>query len=192
MCRSSPRLNICVVPQDRVLFNNTTTNNIHNSRVAASNQAEQRAAMAADKPSRTLELLQGQALPCGLDVQQQRLLWNNDSEMEMKYLFYFTQVCWNLESGRWQQTCVVPLNIQKHKKNKLTSNVKLTIGLCLLIPQDLSTMLLTVRKRHGAGWQGDRVTGWRGDGVTGWRSLRNHKKKEEKIIRKSDSLEKDI
>ncbi|XP_070770871.1 ATP-binding cassette sub-family B member 6 [Enoplosus armatus] len=57
--QSSLRSYIGVVPQDTVLFNNTIGNNIRYSRVTASNQEVERAAMAADIHARILELPQG-------------------------------------------------------------------------------------------------------------------------------------
>uniref|UniRef100_UPI0037E7D0AE ATP-binding cassette sub-family B member 6 n=1 Tax=Semicossyphus pulcher TaxID=241346 RepID=UPI0037E7D0AE len=57
--QSSLRSYIGVVPQDTVLFNNTIGNNIRYSRVTASDQEVERAAMAADIHSRILELPQG-------------------------------------------------------------------------------------------------------------------------------------
>ncbi|XP_051259563.1 ATP-binding cassette sub-family B member 6 isoform X2 [Dicentrarchus labrax] len=59
--QSSLRSYIGVVPQDTVLFNDTVGNNIRYSRVTASNQEVERAAMAADIHTRILELPQGQA-----------------------------------------------------------------------------------------------------------------------------------
>ncbi|XP_029315270.1 ATP-binding cassette sub-family B member 6, mitochondrial [Cottoperca gobio] len=57
--QSSLRSYIGVVPQDTVLFNNTIGNNIRYSRVTASDQEVERAAMAADIHTRILELPQG-------------------------------------------------------------------------------------------------------------------------------------
>ncbi|XP_049449856.1 ATP-binding cassette sub-family B member 6 [Epinephelus fuscoguttatus] len=57
--QSSLRLHIGVVPQDTVLFNDTIGNNIRYSRVTASDQEVERAAMAADIHARILELPQG-------------------------------------------------------------------------------------------------------------------------------------
>uniref|UniRef100_A0A8C4E963 ATP-binding cassette, sub-family B (MDR/TAP), member 6b n=1 Tax=Dicentrarchus labrax TaxID=13489 RepID=A0A8C4E963_DICLA len=57
--QSSLRSYIGVVPQDTVLFNDTVGNNIRYSRVTASNQEVERAAMAADIHTRILELPQG-------------------------------------------------------------------------------------------------------------------------------------
>ncbi|XP_023286616.1 ATP-binding cassette sub-family B member 6, mitochondrial-like [Seriola lalandi dorsalis] len=57
--QSSLRSYIGVVPQDTVLFNDTIGNNIRYSRVAATNQEVERAAMAADIHTRILELPQG-------------------------------------------------------------------------------------------------------------------------------------
>ncbi|XP_041662298.1 ATP-binding cassette sub-family B member 6, mitochondrial [Cheilinus undulatus] len=57
--QSSLRSYIGVVPQDTVLFNDTIGNNIRYSRVTASTQEVERAAMAADIHSRILELPQG-------------------------------------------------------------------------------------------------------------------------------------
>lgn len=62
--QSSLRLHIGVVPQDTVLFNDTIGNNIRYSRVTASDQEVERAAMAADIHARILELPQGQAGVC--------------------------------------------------------------------------------------------------------------------------------
>lgn len=64
VCQSSLRSYIGVVPQDTVLFNDTIGNNIRYSRVTASNQEVERAAMAADIHTRILELPQGQAGVC--------------------------------------------------------------------------------------------------------------------------------
>nr|XP_046260747.1 ATP-binding cassette sub-family B member 6 isoform X2 [Scatophagus argus] len=57
--QSSLRSYIGVVPQDTVLFNDTICNNIRYSRVTASKQEVERAAMAADIHNRILELPQG-------------------------------------------------------------------------------------------------------------------------------------
>ncbi|XP_028446216.1 ATP-binding cassette sub-family B member 6, mitochondrial [Perca flavescens] len=57
--QSSLRFYIGVVPQDTVLFNNTIGNNIRYSRVTASDEEVERAAMAADIHARILELPQG-------------------------------------------------------------------------------------------------------------------------------------
>ncbi|KAM9347779.1 ATP-binding cassette sub-family B member 6 [Symphorus nematophorus] len=57
--QSSLRSYIGVVPQDTVLFNDTIGNNIRYSRITASNQEVERAAMAADIHARILELPQG-------------------------------------------------------------------------------------------------------------------------------------
>ncbi|XP_038575852.1 ATP-binding cassette sub-family B member 6, mitochondrial [Micropterus salmoides] len=57
--QSSLRSYIGVVPQDTVLFNTTIGKNIRYSRVTASNQEVERAAMAADIHTRILELPQG-------------------------------------------------------------------------------------------------------------------------------------
>nr|XP_029137800.1 ATP-binding cassette sub-family B member 6, mitochondrial-like [Labrus bergylta] len=57
--QSSLRSYIGVVPQDTVLFNDTIRNNIRYSRVTASDQEVERAAMAADIHSRILELPKG-------------------------------------------------------------------------------------------------------------------------------------
>lgn len=62
MRQSSLRSFIGVVPQDTVLFNDTIGNNIRYSRVTASDQEMERAAMAADIHTRILELPQGKAL----------------------------------------------------------------------------------------------------------------------------------
>lgn len=62
--QSSLRFYIGVVPQDTVLFNNTIGNNIRYSRVTASDEEVERAAMAADIHARILELPQGQAGVC--------------------------------------------------------------------------------------------------------------------------------
>lgn len=59
--QSSLRSYIGVVPQDTVLFNDTIGNNIRYSRVTASDQEMERAAMAADIHTRILELPQGKA-----------------------------------------------------------------------------------------------------------------------------------
>lgn len=61
MRQSSLRSYIGVVPQDTVLFNDTIGNNIRYSRVTASDQEMERAAMAADIHTRILELPQGKA-----------------------------------------------------------------------------------------------------------------------------------
>ncbi|XP_034052737.1 ATP-binding cassette sub-family B member 6, mitochondrial-like [Gymnodraco acuticeps] len=57
--QSSLRSFIGVVPQDTVLFNNTIRTNIRYSRVTASDEEVERAAMAADIHTRILELPQG-------------------------------------------------------------------------------------------------------------------------------------
>ncbi|XP_078119055.1 ATP-binding cassette sub-family B member 6 [Sander vitreus] len=57
--QSSLRFYIGVVPQDTVLFNNTIGNNIRYSRITASDEEVERAAMAADIHARILELPQG-------------------------------------------------------------------------------------------------------------------------------------
>uniref|UniRef100_A0A4W6G2P8 ATP binding cassette subfamily B member 6 (LAN blood group) n=1 Tax=Lates calcarifer TaxID=8187 RepID=A0A4W6G2P8_LATCA len=57
--QSSLRSYIGVVPQDTVLFNNTIGNNIRYSRVTATNQEVEGAAMAADIHNRIMELPQG-------------------------------------------------------------------------------------------------------------------------------------
>ncbi|KAK9537253.1 hypothetical protein VZT92_004886 [Zoarces viviparus] len=57
--QSSLRSHIGVVPQDTVLFNDTVGNNIRYSRVTASDQEVERAAVAADIHARILELPQG-------------------------------------------------------------------------------------------------------------------------------------
>ncbi|XP_040913497.1 ATP-binding cassette sub-family B member 6, mitochondrial [Toxotes jaculatrix] len=57
--QSSLRSYIGVVPQDTVLFNDTIGNNIRYSRVTATSQEVEKAAMAADVHSRILELPQG-------------------------------------------------------------------------------------------------------------------------------------
>ncbi|XP_041806921.1 ATP-binding cassette sub-family B member 6, mitochondrial [Chelmon rostratus] len=57
--QSSLRSYIGVVPQDTVLFNDTVGNNIRYSRVTASDQEVERAAVAADIHTRILELPQG-------------------------------------------------------------------------------------------------------------------------------------
>ncbi|KAK5860781.1 hypothetical protein PBY51_022239 [Eleginops maclovinus] len=57
--QSSLRSYIGVVPQDTVLFNNTIRSNIRYSRVTASDEEVERAAMAADIHTRILELPQG-------------------------------------------------------------------------------------------------------------------------------------
>ncbi|XP_037646032.1 ATP-binding cassette sub-family B member 6, mitochondrial [Sebastes umbrosus] len=57
--QSSLRSHIGVVPQDTVLFNDTVGNNIRYSRVTASDQEVEGAAMAADIHARILELPQG-------------------------------------------------------------------------------------------------------------------------------------
>lgn len=62
--QSSLRSHIGVVPQDTVLFNDTVGNNILYSRITASREELERAAMAADIHSRILELPQGQAGVC--------------------------------------------------------------------------------------------------------------------------------
>ncbi|KAE8299655.1 ATP-binding cassette sub-family B member 6, mitochondrial [Larimichthys crocea] len=59
VCQSSLRSYIGVVPQDTVLFHDTVGNNIRYSRVTASDQEVERAAMAADIHTRILELPQG-------------------------------------------------------------------------------------------------------------------------------------
>lgn len=62
--QSSLRSHIGVVPQDTVLFNDTIGNNILYSRITASREELERAAMAADIHRRILELPQGQAGVC--------------------------------------------------------------------------------------------------------------------------------
>lgn len=62
--QSSLRSHIGIVPQDTVLFNDTIGNNILYSRITASREELERAAMAADIHSRILELPQGQAGVC--------------------------------------------------------------------------------------------------------------------------------
>uniref|UniRef100_H3DDY0 ATP-binding cassette sub-family B member 6 n=1 Tax=Tetraodon nigroviridis TaxID=99883 RepID=H3DDY0_TETNG len=57
--QSSLRSHIGIVPQDTVLFNDTIGNNILYSRITASREELERAAMAADIHSRILELPQG-------------------------------------------------------------------------------------------------------------------------------------
>ncbi|XP_067460368.1 ATP-binding cassette sub-family B member 6 isoform X2 [Thunnus thynnus] len=57
--QSSLRSHIGVVPQDTVLFNDTIGNNIRYSRVTASRQEVEKAAMAADIHTRIMELPQG-------------------------------------------------------------------------------------------------------------------------------------
>ncbi|XP_054471826.1 ATP-binding cassette sub-family B member 6 [Anoplopoma fimbria] len=57
--QASLRSHIGVVPQDTVLFNDTIGNNIRYSRVTASDQEVERAAVAADIHARILELPQG-------------------------------------------------------------------------------------------------------------------------------------
>lgn len=62
--QSSLRSHIGIVPQDTVLFNDTIGNNILYSRITASREELERAAMAADIHTRILELPQGQAGVC--------------------------------------------------------------------------------------------------------------------------------
>lgn len=64
MRQASLRSHIGVVPQDTVLFNDTIGNNILYSRITASREELERAAVAADIHDRILELPQGQAGVC--------------------------------------------------------------------------------------------------------------------------------
>lgn len=75
--QSSLRSHIGVVPQDTVLFNDTVGNNILYSRITASREELERAAVAADIHSRILELPQGQAGVCEHGAcTDQRAVWH--------------------------------------------------------------------------------------------------------------------
>lgn len=66
--QSSLRSHIGVVPQDTVLFNDTISNNIRYSRITATRQEVELAAIAADIHARILDLPQGEANCPGLPV----------------------------------------------------------------------------------------------------------------------------